>query len=473
MPDKKSLIRLIIVVVIVAAYYLGPVLLGKTRHTPVGLALGDVQRLEFSGLPGGAQAFKRDRQGRWQPEDDRGLPADQTRLLTFLEGLATGQFTAVAAANVPNPAVTVKLSTGGGKSLTVELGARLAPFAQQELRLDGQGYRVDRDLSACLGLWQGSAPAPLRLLDPVVVDLGTDEPVDLALRNPFASYSMVRGAEPRTEEVGEKREEPIYPWLGARESKGLETLARAGHQWQRRLAVVGVRELAGPELLRKFPLLYQVDVKTEKEQTFRLEFSGTINADQDHLLRASTQPERLFVVSRETWSRCTPQGTYLFKAMPRVDVKATDATAAKVSRDGREFELKLDGKKWRMVSPEVPLDLWVPPALPPDKPRSMAIHYLEGLLTFIGSELFDARPPEKKRLLDQYTANPVATVELALPGGQTLTLSASREVTGTGMCFLRIGDKVLVVSTYVWDTLGPEVKTFYDPEELKKRNLAL
>lgn len=468
MPRFKSVFRIIFGLALGAAYLYVPGLAKKDVKSPVAIDLTAVDAVTLAGLAKGDAAAVRTPNGEWSLKRDPRIAADRRQIVALLTSLAHARFTPAAGGKFPAKPLALVLQANG-RQTAIELGPRLAPYRRQLVRLAGETWEVDRDLSACIDLWQGKAgPSVANLAEPAI-HWSPDAVVAIEQHNPFASYKLERTAASSMKVVTEEASERMWEWrlTSPRAEPAPDT--RRLHRLETKLQRLETRSPAEPQLARQHPMIFRVAWRTEGGGAYALAASGPINDDKDHLVRL-TRPQEgpLYVMGEKAFANTVKRGGQILAAMPTVRPPTADAVEVTVERSGRSYTLKRQGaKKWAMTQPAVPYPIFTPPAGPGEKPTSTAQAYVDRMTFFSTAELFDANSPAGKKLAATAFKRPLARALATLPGGKRIELLASQEIAGTGLCLLRVGNRVApVYARQAVEVLAPEIESFFDPEKL-------
>jgi hypothetical protein len=124
-----------------------------------------------------------------------------------------------------------------------------------------------------------------------------------------------------------------------------------------------------------------------------------------------------------------------------------------------------------MHTPRPPFPVYTPPPEPGVKPASMAEKYLQGLARIGFDHMFVAETPERADMARAALARPAARITLVMPGRQDLDIALSSPVPDTDLAFISIGGTIGVVSFAGLDTWAPDIAFFFDPEQVKDKQI--
>ena len=105
------------------------------------------------------------------------------------------------------------------------------------------------------------------------------------------------------------------------------------------------------------------------------------------------------------------------------------------------------------------------------KPDSTAVAYVKSLQTLKAREIFDPETPKHHRIVSSALKRPKVRTVITYPNGRSLTLIASAPLENSGEAFLRAGNRVLLVTDSMINRIAPDVRTFFDPAEIKNREI--
>ncbi|MHC4886119.1 MAG: hypothetical protein ACYTGH_13660 [Planctomycetota bacterium] len=468
MKVAKIVLRLLVTAGIAIAYLQLPTLVPTATLAPhLDVDLANLERLEVMAA-GKTVTATRTRKGEWRSGKSGTLAADADRIQAFLAGLAQASCER-AKVRISKLSPRIILTDRAGKSVEIALGKRKQVFRSQYVRIGRSTYLVQEDLASALGLWSlKGVPDRYALLDRALFQLpGTV--IKVKSTTPFATYRAKRSDDIlKVMAEGHKdQEEVVYRWSATANGKTAKANTTQLHFWHRGANALEIETVTSSKLWQKSPPLYALRLATDTDHEIHLEASGTINEEGNHLVRLKDHRNTATIrIGTNSFKRLFVAGSGVVMNLPRLSLTMNDAVEITAERDGHRFRLTRETPEveWALSEPQVEYAIFTPKAEPGMEAVSMAEGFAQGLAGFRGREMFV--PSAKTRTLtDKAFTTVAAKTTIRFKDGSSQTLTLSQVVKGTGLRFLKAKNQTLVVSTPP-HRLVPEIKTFFDPEEV-------
>ena len=492
MPGTKTVLRLIVMVGVLAAYLGAPYYLDQGRkELRLGVSPRLVTAFTVTGFREGELTFERRQDGRWIAAGTRNAEADLAMVGYLLNGLATASCKVAASGSLPPSAPQLTIQRTDAEPLSIELGPRRVPLKRQLVRANGRLLEVNLDISACLGFWErAEPPSSAQLLKRTLVRIEGDRIARIELVNPLTGYAFEATDElvsvPNTEAAAPDTSTwPTTPeheahvpaavpeirvWRTTPERQANVPAAAPLSRFAAELSLLTVsRPASAQEIALSAIMPYHVRFVTVAGHTQGFAVSGEINADGEHLLRI-TEPEEgdTYVINVHSYGQLVPAGGYLFRKVPTIETNASQAVAVSYERDGHRCELsRKDDGDWQVTRPRVPYEVFTPPSVDGMPAVSTAVAYLSGLEHFRTRELFEVNSEARKKIVHSQLSRAVVQVMLTMPDHRRVEILLSPPVPGTEIAFLSVDGEVTVAEKHAATRLAPDVTAFFDPRETR------
>ncbi len=487
MPGFKTVFNLLIGGLLLVFYFWPSLFLpvnpaqekNEEKNPAHGFPFRKVRELKVSGLPGQPHSvtLRREKGGRWTVDGHKGLQADGDKLIRLFNALNGAVWQAEPSVGIPQDPVTLSFHAGYSKSdqIKIALGPRRKTLQKQIVRVDDRTFEVNFDISACLGLWRNRPHLGGELLmDRLLLMTSPQSIKKITLIKPFAEYSFTRTDKVAgtIRKAGTKVE--FNAWHADVDGTRRKSDAVTLYRYTRNLAMVPFERLpathqkAPESLLGRWP--HTVRLITEKDKEYKLKLSQRLD-DKGSRLGKLVKPETTqpVVLSAGTCADLLPDGAAFVDDAPVIETRAEEAV--RIAYRTKEHKCVLRQKengKWKMVQPDVPYEIYTPLPMgsgPP--PPSRAQQYVQKIARIEAEELFFRQTNRAKELLQRAFREITVEVQCQYADGTSKKLQVSADVGDTGKCFVRTADALIVADDRIRRRLAPDVKSFFDPEEVE------
>lgn len=454
MPTIKSIFRIVVAFALLGGYYLGPFILKEPTSSPLGLKIDQVNRLTIENLADGKRDIVKNAAGEWIYETGDGRP-DATLIDNFLINLAHCRWEPASSSPPSKNTIGVILKTDSGEEAQIALGPRSKPFAGQIVTVNGRSHKIDRDLSACLNVWDRLQPMDSGAIsDPIVYDVDPGKITMVEYDSICADYLYEKAggkwrlAKPSDGLVVDQTDMNDYlkglAWLsGVATSSDVMTKDLRNARWD------GVRFQAGDDVFS-----FRVSPPFGKKYRSLVEM---------------LKPERtLLTISSSDRQRLLPSPSALIRNLPEIKIETERLKSVSVRRAGsRDYVLTKHGDSWRFAKPSISIPMLKIEAEPGMKPMTKADEMVLNLSHLRSRGAFDPTSSTRRRLLNAAFAAPAAMVKARLSDGRTLVYKISKSPKGSDIRLISVGKKLLVSSDSALDRLAPKLESYFAPNALK------
>ncbi len=468
----STLFRIIFSVLLLLAFFTAPFYLSdEAGNTLVTWSPEKITEIHIANLYEDDLVLQKNRDDVWLIKDRNGAEADPSLMGALLNGLTAAPASSKSGSIGTNIAtLTVKADK---KSQKIVLGSRVTPLESQLVEVDGKTKVVEFDLLAVLGHWQSEKNADINdILHKTLVDVEADSIRSINIKNPFTQYNFQQSGGTTHTKDSNGNSITVSNW---RESAGhaanLPQVSQI-HQFVKDLSLLTIDRFATRDevrtALQKMPFL--VSFETEG-RSYSYRVSGATGSESYLLQMVKPEEGAMYAISGVGFRRFVPNGAYFFESVPILCSNATSAIAVSYERDGHRCVLRRAQKgNWAMVKPELPYQIYTPPATMPDeKSMNMVDNYLTGINEFRTLELIDEN--QKARFARTILKRPTARVLLMMPDRSKVELVLSEEMEKSGMALLSVNGDLAVVSANADVQLAPDIEYFFNPEEMRGKVL--
>jgi hypothetical protein len=204
-------------------------------------------------------------------------------------------------------------------------------------------------------------------------------------------------------------------------------------------------------------------------ETLNLRLSGLVDGRMRYLW-CDRYPDAVWLLDLPRARAAHRYGAALLTEMPRLLIHTAAATGFELQTGDKRLVVRRQGKDWRMTEPAVSQALWVPPAMPPMKPQSQALHYLDQFQVIAAGELL-ANDAKRQAAAAKALATPATAITIAMSDGEPWHLTVSGPVPGTDLVYLKANDQILVVASAMTDLWQVTPSWFFDPQAQPSEDL--